>query len=874
MTVFRTARQRYFLIAGLMLILFCISYVGLFGFLNKLSSSAEKVRAATAIDQEIRWLGEHFWKLRFWEKVVQARSHPEADQQFGVVIERIRNRMDTLDLKPFDDQLSGKTKEISLFLARYEESFNRLIQLKTEQRLNRTQVTSTYQMLSSAILFSRDSNLLKSLLNMHFFLDRYINSRNDSEYQALEMVFEFLRVQISQSALMNARMESYMMKFDDLIQHHYSLEKKVREINHQFDEISGELMMLFENISGTMENLSRESVETSEQMQGRIQHQFFISAGTALLILIYIINFIAKNLVNPIRYMSQVVMRIKAGDDQARFIFPNKDEIAQLGAAVNEMLDIIHQHRHHLESLVEERTEKLMRANEQLQQEIAWREQATIELQKAQKAAEDANLAKSMFLANMSHEIRTPMNAILGFSEILMNQIKDPAQKKYSQNIHTSGKGLLSLINDILDLSKIEAGKLELTIDPMSIRDLLDEIRSIFLNKFQEKELGLKIEIAPDMPGILFMDEVRVRQILINLVGNALKFTARGYVSILAGCRNRDASSHRIDLIVEVEDTGIGIPEDQQSAIFEAFQQQKNQKAKEYGGTGLGLTITRRLVEMMNGKISVKSGIDMGSRFLVVFSEVEFKDGEKTTRENTTSDLEPVMFDPAVLLVVDDVQPNRELIKGYLQGTPITIIEADSGEYALRLLDAGHTFDLILMDLRMPGRDGYEITKKIKSNETVKPVPVIACTAAAMKDEEKRIATLFDGYLRKPVGKACLIAELKRFLSYQKKPAADLSVQETSWPIISDAAKSAMPELIQVLDNEFMPRWNSIKEMFYLDEISDFARDAEETGRKYGVEFLAEYGKRLSRHVQSIDIDEIEKVLGKFSETVDRIKAG
>ncbi|MDM8536961.1 ATP-binding protein [Desulfobacterales bacterium HSG17] len=874
MPAIRTARQRYFLIAALMLILFSFSYAALLGFQSKLSASLEKVQAAAIIEQEILCLGKQFWKIRFWEKVVQARSHPDAEQHFGLLIESIQDRAQGFDPILFGEELCLDMQKISLLLAQYEELFNRLIQFKTEQRLNLTQITSTYQMLSSAILFSQEPELLKSLLNMHIFLDRYSNSRNNSEYQALQMVFAFVRTRVSKSAMMDNRIESYMKKFDDLIQHDFTLEKKIKEINFQFDDISGELTMLFENMSGMMEALSGIAIETGEKLRTRIQYQSYISAGITLLFLIYLIYFIAKNLVDPIRYMSGVVTQIKAGDDQARFVFKHNDEIAQLGTAFNEMLDIIHRHRNQLESLVKERTEKLLLTNKQLQQEVVRREYATIEMQKAQKAAEKANQAKSMFLANMSHEIRTPMNAILGFSEILMNQIKEPVHQNYCNNIYTSGKGLLSLVNDILDLSKIEAGKLDILIEPIIIMDLLDEVRSIFMNKFLEKNIELKIEIERFMPEILFMDEVKVRQILVNLVGNSLKFTPKGYVKIFAGyTKDRENDSNLSHLVLEVEDTGIGIPKEQQSVIFKRFKQQEGQNTKEYGGTGLGLTISSRLVEMMNGRISLESELGKGSCFKIEFSDIKFKDEKKTEIFNLVSDYKYVIFDPADIMIVDDIDYNRELIKGYLQDTSISIIDAHCGQYALDMFQMGHIPRLILMDLRMPGKDGYEITKKIKDNEKYKNIPVIACTAAAMKDDEERIKDLFDGYLRKPIGRSQLIEELKKFLPYKNK-AKEQDNWKSKPPTIREPVKTSLPpELIRILENEFIPRWNTINEMFYLDEISDFTRDVKELGLKYNIELLIEYGKELYTCNQSMDIDEIGKVLEVFPDIVDKIKS-
>jgi signal transduction histidine kinase len=459
MFAFKSTRQRFYLIVGLLLLLFCIAYIQLAGFLNKLSTSAQRVQAATLIDKEIRWLGEQFWTLRFWEKVVQTQSHPEADQQFGVTIERIKKRIIAFDLDPFTEQLSENTVKISSLLSQYEESFNHLIQFGIEQRLNRTQLESNYQVLTSTILLSQDTELLKPLLNLDRFLDRYLATHKDSEYKALRMVFTFLQTKLSTTEIMDDRLQSYITKFDTLIEHDFTLEKESRVINAEFDEISRELMTLFLKISQTMEALSQEAVSTSEQLQNNIQRQLLISAGIAFIALLFIIGIIARKIINPIRHMSSVVMQVKAGNDQVRFVSQEKDELAELGFAFNDMLDTIHQHRYRLEALVEERTEKLIETNEQLQQEIIKHKQTEIELQQAKEAAEAANRTKSSFLANMSHEFRTPLNVILGFAQIISRSHDLPLEHR--ENLDTiirSGQHLLILVNRLIDISKVDAG--------------------------------------------------------------------------------------------------------------------------------------------------------------------------------------------------------------------------------------------------------------------------------------------------------------------------------------------------------------------------------------------------------------------------------
>ncbi|MGK5094499.1 PAS domain S-box protein [Deltaproteobacteria bacterium TL4] len=269
----------------------------------------------------------------------------------------------------------------------------------------------------------------------------------------------------------------------------------------------------------------------------------------------------------------------------------------------------LRKHRDSLEELVLERTQRLEKQRE--------------ELFKAKEAAESANRAKSFFLANMSHEIRTPMNAILGFSEILEKRVTDEQQKEYLQAIRASGKSLLTLINDILDLSKVETGKLELkylAVDPHAI---FLEMKQIFSHKIHEKGLDFQIVISPSVPQSLFLDEIRLRQVLLNLIGNAVKFTEKGSIKLSVHAHYTRENRRKLNLIFSVEDTGIGIPEDQLEIIFDSFQQAKDQDHAQFGGTGLGLAITKRLVEMMHGHIFATSELGVTTSFNVILEEVE-----------------------------------------------------------------------------------------------------------------------------------------------------------------------------------------------------------------------------------------------------------
>jgi PAS domain S-box-containing protein len=502
------------------------------------------------------------------------------------------------------------------------------------------------------------------------------------------------------------------------------------------------------------------------------------------------------------------------------------------------------------------------------------------ELKIAKDAAEAASLAKSEFLANMSHEIRTPMNAILGFSEVLGKEMTDQKHKDYLKTITSSGQTLLSLIDDILDLSKIEAGKMEINYQPISLYSIFDDIKGIFSRKMKQKELDFVMEIDPNLPDELLSDEVRLRQILFNLVGNAVKFTHKGYVKLSVHKSFFNDDQSKLKLVFTVEDTGIGIPGDQQALIFDAFRQQENQDAFQYGGTGLGLSITRRLVEMMGGMISVESKWGKGSIFRVEFPDVGVPslfpvDGSFPALETPFVDLESIRFRESLVLVTDDVESNRRLMREFLHSLNISSLEAENGEQAVRYARE-YKPHLVIMDIRMPVMDGYEAARIIKGDDELKHIPVVALTASAMKSQAKEIKKAnCDGYLTKPVKKNELIAQLMRFLPYrvieEKEKAVETGAREQE--ILTRETAARLPELLDILENRYREKWKWVSDVFVIGDIEVFAGEIKNLGSQYDLKLLTDWGDRLSRDIQSYDMENAPVTLEYFPELIKEIAA-
>jgi signal transduction histidine kinase len=508
-----------------------------------------------------------------------------------------------------------------------------------------------------------------------------------------------------------------------------------------------------------------------------------LGLGLILVITQATLHFARKRLLLPLQRLEESATAIAEGNLDIPVDTASACELRNLSRAFDDMRESmrhlirdlqvangrLEDHRAHLETTVRERTEELEQKNVSLNAALA-------QLDEARQAAEQANLAKSRFLSSMSHEIRTPMNAILGMADILRESPLTAEQDNYAQVIRTAGESLLDILNDLLDLARIEAGHATLDQARFSLAEIVDKACAVIEPRAAAKSLEFICTLAPDVPDRLAGDPSRLRQVLVNLLGNAVKFTESGTVRLeVTRAPGRDGG---VAAQFSVSDTGPGIPADKLATIFDAFTQANSTTTRRHGGTGLGLAISKRIVHMMGGRIWAESSPGQGStfHFTAIFAAPQ---GEARPMAEGTARTGPAPDKPhtadtvpgaaplptASILMFEDSRYNAFVIETYLKDTPCRLTVAHDPREGLDLFRQGGV-DLVLMDVTMPGMDGCEATRAIREWEArhgLAPTPVLALTAHDGDDDVERCRSAgMDGHLAKPVKKSALFDAIIR----------------------------------------------------------------------------------------------------------------
>ncbi|MBZ5607998.1 MAG: response regulator [Acidobacteriia bacterium] len=478
--------------------------------------------------------------------------------------------------------------------------------------------------------------------------------------------------------------------------------------------------------------------------------------GAALIVILkllmaaILVAILQSRVAGPILAIAKVARRMaetRGLGERARV--QTADEVGVLASSFNTMLDRI-----------QRRDAELARHRERLEQEVAERSRVNAALLQAKEKAEEAARLKSEFLANMSHEIRTPLNGVTGMISLVLDKCADPEEREQLQVAQSAALSLTSILNDILDLSKIEAGKMAIESVAFDLQSILRECLRIFEVAVREKGLRLGLKIAPDCPAWVWGDPVRLRQVLINLIGNAVKFTLQGEVQLSVSAPA--AGSIRF----EVRDTGIGVPREKLDAIFEAFTQADGSHTRRFGGSGLGLTITRRLVSLMGGQLSARSEPGRGSVFSVELPLTAAPPAEPDSGAVLAT--LPIGLPKLRVLVAEDNLVNQKVTSGILRRQGWTVTVAANGEQAYRAF-LEERYDLILMDVQMPEVDGLEAATVIRNEErrrSLARTPILAVTAhASQAQHEQCLAHGMDAVVTKPLDLATLLLAIRSVLT-------------------------------------------------------------------------------------------------------------
>ncbi len=486
-------------------------------------------------------------------------------------------------------------------------------------------------------------------------------------------------------------------------------------------------------------------------------HTFSPGEGIMLVVVVLIVaglvsQFTIKVLTRPLALLQQGITSVRQGRFEPIQVSETGDEIEDLGKSFNRMIDElqrsnreIQQHRDLLEERIRQRTE---------------------ELENAMRTAVAASQAKSEFLANMSHELRTPMNGLLGMLDVVLDSPLAAEQRDHLETAQHSAYSLLALLNDILDLSKIEAGRMMIEKIPFNVRTVLDDCVKSYQPRALQKGVSLYFEMDAASPSNVIGDPLRLRQIVTNLLSNAIKFTAQGFVAVSVRTEPIEARPGCARFKVEVRDTGTGIDSEKLNSIFEKFTQADGSITRKYGGTGLGLAITKRLTELQDGNVTVESALGSGSRFTISLPYEIVP--EAAPSEAPAASLAPAAepSGPARILLVEDNVVNQKVVLAVLRKKKFHIDVAGDGREALSIMETSPPYDLILMDVQMPVLDGLETTRLIRKEPRWATLPILAMTAHAMTgDRERCLQAGMNYYISKPIQPAHLIATITQALA-------------------------------------------------------------------------------------------------------------
>ena len=566
-----------------------------------------------------------------------------------------------------------------------------------------------------------------------------------------------------------------------------------------------------------------------------------------ILLVIFLLYRNAKAIVKPINHIAGKFVHIGDGHFNERIKIPDNYELATMSEQFNKMLD-----------RVESNLEKL--ANEKEKAQIA------------QKLAESSDRMKSAFLANVSHEIRTPLNAVIGFAELLNSQTGSDEQHRYARAIIQDGKKLLELVNDILYLSKLEAGEVEVNISQMYLIDTFNDIYSNYIETVERQNIKFDIDIGKNVPGIILTDGEKLQKIIKVFLDNAIKFTEKGKITIKVYTENSSVpkqESSEIDLYISVQDTGIGIPKSVKQKIFKAFQQyEQSIDARKFAGTGVGLTIAKMLARLIHGRIMVDSETGKGSTFTIALENCKAIYQDDGMEPGKQTEKIPVdKFINKKILIIDDILENIEVLSGFLKGLKINCYKSDSGAEGINIAKK-IVPDGIFLDLKMPGMNGFETIATLKAQDELRHIPIIAMTALTDKENKDLVKSAgFDGCLFKPIKKKQILSSLSRIVHLLEEHNRKFKSPES--PVKSKILKKE--ELLNRMKNELIPEWENISQNLMVNDVENFASKCLLIAEEHAYFEMKSWASKLIEQTQSFDVENFPETLDYFAKLAEKI---
>jgi len=716
----RSINSKFYGIVGVLVIIVSLGYAILAYFLNEQSQSAVRMQEAVFIEREIRSLHDLFYELRFWEGAIFNQEHPDADKRFGAIVEKMRNRLTGLYGKPISLSVQGQLEQVFIRLSQYEEGFNKINQSKTEQRLHRTRLDTSYRSLVSFVLRSNRSDLLKPLFNLTHFLISYRIDRWESEHQALKLVIDSLENRIVRAELMDDRVAGYIKSFKDLLDKDFALERDIKSIKERFDEISAQLMGLFKDTSQESERLLKTEFRDVEHSRQELNHFFLISTSISIAALLLILMLISKKIISPIRSMAGVMRDVKVGKIMTRATFTGdrNEEIVQFGLSLNDMLDTLEINNLELvayQNELEKKVLELATREKELETEIAERRKSererhrlAIQLQRAEKMEAIGTLA-----GGVAHDLNNILSSIVSYPELLLLDL--PQNSPLVEPILTireSGQKAAAIVQDLLTLARRGVAGSEVMNINHTIHDYLmspeyEKLKSL------HPQIQVETDLDTDLLNIIG-SQIHLSKTIMNLITNAAESMPDGG-KILIGTENQyidrpitgyDDVTEGDYTVLRVSDTGLGISPDSLPRIFEPFY---TKKVMGRSGTGLGLAVVWGTVKDHKGYIDIQSTEGKGTPLTLYFPVTR----EELAGDKAQLSIEDYMSWGETILVVDDVKDQREIASGIFEKLGYDVSSVSSGEEALAYLEE-NSADLLVLDMIMPpGIDGLETYKRV-----------------------------------------------------------------------------------------------------------------------------------------------------------------